>query len=90
VHLVLVGRALEGAHGVGGGVVVVIGDDLDHAPVHPAMSVDLLGRDHGGVRDGDAADGGVLRDHADADRVGGRGGARQAEGEGEGGQHMTH
>ena len=75
MHLVLVRRALEGAHRVGGGVVVVVGDDLDHAPVHPAMRVDLLGRDLGGVRDGDAADGGVLGDHADADRVGGGGGA---------------
>ena len=89
VHLVLVRRALEGADRVGGGVVVVVGDDLDHTAIHAAVRIDLVCGDHGGVGDGDAADSGVLGDHADADRIGGMGRAGHGDGQGEGGQQVT-
>ena len=71
VHLVLAGGTLEGAHGVGGGVVVVILDDLDHAAIDATGGVDLLGGKSGRLRDGGTADGANLGDDTDLDRVGG-------------------
>jgi hypothetical protein len=69
-HLVLAGQPLHRPHGVGGGVVVVICHDFDHAAVDTALGVDLVGGDLRRVGDGNAGDGGVLGDHPDLDRVG--------------------
>ena len=47
-YLVLVHRALEGAHRVGGGRVIVISNDFDLAAVDAAMGVDVVGSHDGG------------------------------------------
>ena len=49
--------------------MVVVGDDLDFAPVDAAVGVDLLRRDLGRLGDRGARDRLVLGDHADPDRA---------------------
>ena len=81
VDVILVDRALERAHRLGRGGMVVVGDDLDLAPVDAALGVDLVGGDLRCLRDRGASDRLRLRDHADLDRriIGpGRLGERQA------------
>ena len=61
--------------------MIVVGDDLDLAPVNAALGVDLVGGEVGGLRDRGARDRLRLRDHADLDRrlVVGRGRLRDGE-----------
>ena len=67
VDLVLVDRALEGAHRVGGGGVVVIGDDLDLVALDAALGVDLVRRELRRLRDRGAGDRRILANDADLD-----------------------
>lgn len=72
VDLVLGDRPLEGPDRVGGGGLVVVTDDLDLAPVDPAVGVDLVGGELDGLRDRGADDRlRLLGDDPDPDRVGG-------------------
>ena len=69
-HLVLAHGALEGAHRVGRGGMIVVGDDLDLAAVDPAMGVDVVGGKRGRLGQRGAGDRGFLADDADSDRLG--------------------
>ena len=77
VDLVLADRPLERADRVGGGTLVVVGHDLDLAPVDPALGVDLVGGELDRLRDRGAGHRLRLGDHADLERVGRAGLSRQ-------------
>ena len=66
--MVVVDGALEGAHGLGGGGMVVVGHQLQLAPADAALGVDLIHGELGGERDRGAGDRLIFRDHADLDR----------------------
>ena len=68
VDVILVDGALERAHRLGRGGMVVVGDDLDLAAVDAALGVDLVGGELRGLRDRGAGDRLRLGDHADLDR----------------------
>ena len=85
VDVILAHRALEGAHRFGGGRMVVVGDDLDLAPVDSALGVDLVGGELSRLRDRGACDRLRLGDHADLDRRRVRRRGRQRDGERESG-----
>ena len=61
VDVILRGGALEGAHRLGGGGMVVVSDDLDLAAVDAAGGVDLIGGELRGLWDRGAGDRGPLR-----------------------------
>ena len=86
VDVILVDRALERAHRLGRGRMVVVGDDLDLASVDAALGVDLVGGDLGGLRDRGARDRLGLGDDADLDRSGIVGQGRRGDGERESGR----
>ncbi len=48
--------------------MIVVGDDLDFAPTHPALGIDFVGGDLSRLRDRGAGDRLVLGDHPDLDR----------------------
>src|SRR6185312_3209276 len=69
IDLVLIDRALEGANGIGGGGVVVVGDDFDLAAIDAALGVDLIGGHLRGLRDRRTGDRLCFSDHADLDGI---------------------
>ena len=69
VDVILVGGALERAHGLGGGGMIVVSDNLDLLAVDAACGVDLVGGKLGGLRDRRAGDRLGLGDDADLDGV---------------------
>jgi hypothetical protein len=67
---VLAHGALESAHRVGRGGMIVIGNDFDLATVDAAAGVDVVGGHGGGLGQRRAGNRGFLADHADSDRLG--------------------